>query len=71
MVYDSSDVVGAKKPGSHDVVYAATGYTLPTGVDALILEGTPTATQGVGNSDAAGDGLYAANPGPGGHPHRQ
>jgi autotransporter passenger strand-loop-strand repeat protein/uncharacterized repeat protein (TIGR03803 family) len=58
VVYNSSDVV-APKPGSHDVVYAAASYTLPTGVDVLILEGT--ATQGVGNSDAAGDGLYAAN----------
>ena len=60
VVYNSSDVV-VPKAGSHDVVYAAASYTLPTGVDALILEGT--ATQGVGNSDAAGDGLYAANPG--------
>jgi len=60
VVYNSSDVV-VPKAGSHDVVYAAASYTLPTGVDALILEGN--ATQGVGNSDAAGDGLYAANPG--------
>ena len=60
VVYNSSDVV-VPKAGSHDVVYAAASYTLPTGVDALILEGT--APQGVGNSDAAGDGLYAANPG--------
>jgi len=60
VVYNSSDVV-APKVGSHDVVYAAASYTLPTGVDTLILEGT--ATQGVGNSDVAGDGLYAANPG--------
>jgi len=59
VVYNSSDVV-APKAGSHDVVYAAASYTLPTGVDTLILQGT--ATQGVGNSDAAGDGLYAANP---------
>jgi len=60
VVDNSSDVV-VPKVGSHDVVYAAASYTLPTGVDALILEGS--ATQGVGNSDAAGDGLYAANPG--------
>ena len=60
VVDNSSDVV-VPKAGSHDVVYAAASYTLPTGVDTLILEGT--ATQGVGNSDAAGDGLYAANPG--------
>jgi autotransporter passenger strand-loop-strand repeat protein len=60
VVYNSSDAV-VPKAGSHDVVYAAASYTLPTGVDALILEGT--AAQGVGNSDAAGDGLYAANPG--------
>ena len=60
VVYNSSDVV-VPKAGSHDVVYAAASYTLPTGVDTLILEGG--ATQGVGNSDAAGDGLYAANPG--------
>jgi len=60
VVDNSSDVV-VPKANSHDVVYAAASYTLPTGVDALILEST--ATQGVGNSDAAGDGLYAANPG--------
>jgi autotransporter passenger strand-loop-strand repeat protein len=60
VVSNPSDVV-VPKAGSHDVVYAAASYTLPTGVDTLILEGT--ATQGVGNSDAAGDGLYAANPG--------
>jgi Ca2+-binding RTX toxin-like protein len=60
VVYNSSDVV-VPKAGSRDVVYAAASYTLPTGVDALILEGS--ATQGVGNGDAAGDGLYAANPG--------
>jgi Ca2+-binding RTX toxin-like protein len=47
------------KAGSHDLVYSAVDYTLPTGVDALILEGS--ATQGVGNSDAAGDTLYAGN----------
>jgi len=60
VVSNSSDVV-VPKAGSHDVVYSAVNYTLPTGVDALILEGS--ATHGVGNSDAAGDGLYAANPG--------
>jgi len=60
VVDNSSDVV-VPKAGSHDVVFAAVSYTLPSGVDALILEGS--ATQGVGNSDAAGDGLYAANPG--------
>jgi len=59
VVYNSSDVV-VPKAGSHDVVYSAVNYTLPTGVDVLILE---AGTQAVGNSDAAGDGLYAANPG--------
>ena len=59
MVYNSADVV-VPMAGSHDVVYAAASYTLPTGVDALFLEGTPPRA---GNSDAAGDGLYAANPG--------
>jgi len=59
VVYNSSDVV-VPKAGSHDVVYAAASYTLPTGVDILILEAS--ATQGVGNSDAAGDALYAPNP---------
>src|SRR6202043_557096 len=58
VVYNSADVV-TPKAGSHDVVYSAVNYTLPTGVDALILE---AGTQGVGNSDAAGDALYAANP---------
>jgi Ca2+-binding RTX toxin-like protein len=58
VVYDTNDVV-APEAGSHDVVYAAANYTLPTGVDVLLLEGN--ATQGVGNSDAAGDALYAAN----------
>jgi autotransporter passenger strand-loop-strand repeat protein len=59
VVYNSGDVV-VPKAGSHDVVYAAANYTLPTGVDVLILEGN--ATSGTGNSDAAGDALYAANP---------
>jgi Ca2+-binding RTX toxin-like protein len=58
VVYNTSDVV-TPKAGSHDVVYAAASYTLPTGVDVLILE---AGTQAVGNSDAAGDALYAANP---------
>src|SRR6266700_208339 len=58
VVYNSSDVV-VPKVGSHDVVYAAVSYTLPTGVDTLVLE---AGTSGVGNSDAAGDVLYAANP---------
>jgi len=60
-VVDNSSDVLLPKVGSHDVVYAAASYTLPTGLDVLILEAS--ATQGVGNSDAAGDGLYAANPG--------
>jgi len=59
VVYNSSDVV-VPMAGSHDVVYSAVNYTLPTGIDALILE---AGTQAVGNSDAAGDALYAANPG--------
>ena len=58
VVYNSADVV-VPKAASNDVVYSAVNYTLPTGVDILILEGT--ASQGVGNSDAAGDALYAAN----------
>src|SRR5439155_21735423 len=33
----------------------------PTAVDNLLLEGA--ATSGTGNSDAAGDALYGANPG--------
>jgi hypothetical protein len=37
VVYNSSDVV-VPTAGSHDVVYAAVSYTLPTGVDVLILE---------------------------------
>ena len=59
MVYNSADVV-VPKAGSHDVVYTAVDYTLPTGVNVLVLEGS--ATLGTGNSDAAGDVLYAANP---------
>ena len=58
VVYNAADVV-VPKAGSHDLVYSAVNYTLPTGIDSLILEGP--ATQGVGNSDAAGDTLYAAN----------
>jgi len=58
VVYNSADVV-VPKAGSHDVVYSAASYTLPTGVDVLILE---AGTQAVGNSDVAGDALYAANP---------
>ncbi len=49
------------KVGSHDIVYTAANFTLPTGVDSMFLEGA--ATQAVGNSDAAGDTLYAANGG--------
>jgi len=59
VVYDSADVV-VPLAGSHDVVYSAVNYTLPTGVDTLILEGS--ATSATGNSDAAGDTLYATNP---------
>jgi Ca2+-binding RTX toxin-like protein len=59
VVYNSSDVV-TPKAGSHDIVYSAVNYTLPTGVDSLILE---AGTQAIGNSDAAGDTLYAANAG--------
>jgi Ca2+-binding RTX toxin-like protein len=59
VVYNASDVLVAKA-GSHDAVYSAVNYTLPTGVDVLILE---AGTQAVGNSDAAGDALYAANAG--------
>jgi autotransporter passenger strand-loop-strand repeat protein len=59
VVYNSSDVL-VPKAGSHDVVYAAASYTVPTGIDVLILE---AGTQAVGNSDAAGDALYAASPG--------
>jgi hypothetical protein len=57
VVYDSADVV-VPKAGSHDVVYSAASYTLPTGVDILIME---AGTQGTGNSDASGDALYAAS----------
>jgi hypothetical protein len=59
VVYNSADVV-VPAAGSHDLVYAAVSYTLPTGVDTLILE---AGTQGAGNSDVSGDALYAANPG--------
>ncbi len=59
VVYNSSDVV-TPKAGSHDAVYSAVNYTLPTGVDVLFLE---AGTQGVGNGDASGDTLWAANPG--------
>jgi hypothetical protein len=59
VVYNSADVV-VPKVGSHDIVYSAVNYALPTGVDSLILE---AGTQAVGNSDAAGDTLYAANAG--------
>jgi Ca2+-binding RTX toxin-like protein len=59
VVYDSSDVV-VPKAGSHDVVYSAANYALPTGVDVLVLEGG--AAVGTGNADAAGDTLYASNP---------
>jgi len=58
VVYNSADLV-LPKSGSHDIVYSAVNYTLPTGVDSLILEGA--ATQAVGNNDASGDTLYAAN----------
>src|SRR5580700_7842712 len=60
VVYNSADVI-VPKVGSHDIVYSAVNYTLPTGVDSMFLEGA--ATQAVGNSDAAGDTLYAANVG--------
>jgi hypothetical protein len=57
VVYDSSDVV-VPKASSHDIVYSAANYTLPTGVDILIME---AGTSGAGNSDASGDVLYAAS----------
>jgi hypothetical protein len=57
VVYDSADVV-TPKAGSHDVVYSAASFTLPTGVDVLIME---AGTSGTGNADAAGDVLYAAS----------
>jgi Ca2+-binding RTX toxin-like protein len=57
VVYDSSDVV-TPKAGSHDVVYSDASFTLPTGVDVLIME---AGTTGTGNSDASGDALYAAS----------
>jgi hypothetical protein len=59
VVYNSSDVM-VPKAGSHDIVYAAVNYTPPTGIDTLLLE---AGTQAVGNSDAAGDALYAADAG--------
>src|SRR6202035_388757 len=59
VVYNAADVVVPKAP-SHDIVYAAVNYTLPTGVDTLFLE---AGTQAIGNSDVAGDKLYAANAG--------
>src|SRR5258708_20828709 len=61
VIYDSADVV-VPKAGSHDVVYSAVSYTLPTGVDVLILEGT--ATSATGNTDTAGDTPYATSPTP-------
>src|SRR6202035_1040716 len=56
---NTGDVV-VPKVGSHDIIYSAVNYTLPTGVDSLVLE---AGTQAIGNSDAAGDTLYAANAG--------
>jgi len=59
LVYNSADVV-VPRAGRRDLIYSAVNYTLPTGVDSLILE---AGTQAVGNSDTAGDTLYAANAG--------
>ena len=55
---NSADVA-VPKVGSHDIVYTAAKFTLPTGVNSMFLEGA--ATQAVGNSNVAGDTLYAAN----------
>jgi hypothetical protein len=59
VVYNTADVV-KPRAGSNDIVYAAASYTLPTGVDTLIME---AGTSGTGNSDPAGVALYAADPG--------
>jgi hypothetical protein len=57
VVYNTSDVV-EPKAGSDDVLCTAVSYTLPSGVDTLIMEG---GTSGTGNSDVSGDALYAAD----------
>jgi Ca2+-binding RTX toxin-like protein len=56
VVYNTADTV-IGQPGSNDVVYTTVNFTLPSNVDTLFLTGA--ATQGVGNSDAAGDTLYS------------
>jgi hypothetical protein len=47
-------------PSPRRRVERCTSYTLPTGVDVLIME---AGTTGTGNSDASGDALYAASSG--------
>jgi hypothetical protein len=50
----------SRRPGSNVTVYASVNFTLPANVDTLKLAGA--ASVATGNSDAAGDQLFA-NPG--------
>jgi len=58
-VVNSNDTVIAQ-PGSNNWINAAVSYTLPANIDALFLF---AGTHGTGNSDAAGDALYALDAG--------
>jgi hypothetical protein len=60
VVFNPGDTV-VGQPNSTDTVYSLVDFTLPANVDTLKLVG-PTASHGTGNSDAAGDQLWA-NPG--------
>ena len=58
-VANPNDTVIAQ-PGGNNWINAAVSYTLPANIDALFLF---AGAQGTGNSDAAGDALYALDAG--------
>jgi len=58
-VVNPNDTVIAQA-GSNNWINAIVSYTLPTNIDALFLH---AGAQGTGNSDAAGDALYAFDAG--------
>ena len=67
-VVNANDTVIAQ-PGSDNWINALVSYTLPANIDSLFLY---AGAQGTGNSDAAGDALYALDAGNHAHdPDRQ
>ena len=56
VVNNAGDIL-IQEPGTNSTVYSGVNFTLPVNIDTLKLAGN--ATVGIGNSDAAGDALYA------------